>query len=166
MSFVQKRVSLLRRFGLSGIPALAIALVLVLSQLMQSALALPAGLPTHFSLGIGAGPGDTWMPQSGIAWDYRFQYLSGGVNNNRGWETWNANGTFASNYAQESAQHGYIPMFPYYEILQSSGNCNTCPENQRDITNLNTPAVMQAYYNNFTVLMKRLGPGSHDGIAG
>jgi hypothetical protein len=28
-----------------------------------------------------------WMPNSTIAWDYSYQYLSGGVNTNSGWET-------------------------------------------------------------------------------
>jgi hypothetical protein len=106
------------------------------------------------------------MAQSGIPWDYRMQYLAGGVNTGQGWETWNSNGTFAWNYAQESAQHGYIPVFPYYELLQSSGSCGSCSENQKDITNLNTASLMQAYYANFALLMKRMGPGNYDGIQG
>jgi hypothetical protein len=124
------------------------------------------GLPSHFAFGLAAGLGDAWMPQSGIPWDFRFQYLVGGVNTNHGWETWNPNGTFALNYAQESAQHGYIPMFPYYELLQSEGSCGTCDENKKDITNLNDSGVMRAYYANFAMLMKRLGPGTYDGIKG
>ena len=106
------------------------------------------------------------MPQSGIPWDYRYQYLAGGVNTGSGWETWNPDGTFALNYAVESDRLGYIPMFPYYEIFQSNGNCNRCDENQQDLTNLNTPATMRAYYQNFALLMKRLGQGTYDGIAG
>jgi hypothetical protein len=141
-------------------------MALVLPLGAPTANALPSGLPTHFGLGVGAGAGDTWMPQSGIPWDFRFQYLVGGVNTGSGWETWNANGTFALNYANESAQHGYIPMFPYYELLQSSGSCGACGEGQKDVTNLNTPSLMQAYYANFALLMKRLGPGTYDGIAG
>src|SRR5439155_22866941 len=86
-------------------------------------VSVPAGLPNHFGFGIEAGQGDTWMPESGIAWDYRWQYLAGGVNTNQGWETWNPNGTFALYYAMEADQRGFIPMFPYYELFQSSGNC-------------------------------------------
>jgi hypothetical protein len=126
----------------------------------------PSGLPTHFAFGLEAGQGDTWLPQSGIAWDYRWQYLAGGVNTNQGWETWNPNGTFALNYANESDQHGYIPMFPYYEIFHSNGDCNRCNENQKDISNLNSHDTMHAYYQNFALLMKRLGPGTYDGIKG
>jgi hypothetical protein len=146
--------------------ALAVVLAMLVPLQTPEAHALPSGMPTHFAFGLGAGQGDTWMPSSGITWDYRMQYLVGGVNTGSGWETWNANGTFALNYAQESAQHGYIPMFPYYELLQSNGPCGNCGEGQKDLANLNTSSVMQAYYQNFTLLMKRLGPSTYDGIQG
>jgi hypothetical protein len=123
-------------------------------------------LPRHFAFGVGAGLGDTWMPETGIPWDYRMQYLAGGVNTGSGWETWNEGGQFPLYYARESDQHGYIPVFPYYELLQSSGSCGNCDENKRDITNLNTQGLMSAYYANFALLMKRLGPGNYDNIQG
>jgi len=126
----------------------------------------PGGLPNHFAFGVSAGQGDRWPTDTGVPWDYRYQYLAGGVNTGQGWETWNPNGTFALNYARESDQQGYIPMFPYYELFQSSGSCNSCNENQKNLTNLNTPATMRAYYQNFALLMKRLGPGTFDGIQG
>ena len=144
----------------------AVVAMLSLAPVPAAAQSQPGQLPNHFGFGLEVGQGDTWMPQSGIAWDYRWQYLAGGVNTNQGWETWNPNGTFALNYANESDQHGYIPMFPYYELFQSNGDCNKCPENQKNITNLNTPSVMQAYFQNFALLMKRLGPATHDGIKG
>src|SRR5215472_1933603 len=146
---------------------LSLAFLVALGQPQTvAALSMPPGLPDHFGFGLEAGQGDAWMPQSGIPWDYRYQYLAGGVNTGHGWETWNPDGTFALNYAMESDRLGYIPMFPYYEIFQSDGNCNRCDENQKDLTNLNTPATMQAYYQNFALLMKRLGPGTYDGITG
>jgi hypothetical protein len=152
----------------------AVGIVFLLGLLLSFALpigssvsaAVPSGLPSHFAFGVSAGQGDTWMPQTGIPWDYRMQYLAGGVNTGSGWETWNSNGTYVLNYANESAQHGYIPMFPYYELLQSSGSCGSCGENQKDITNLNTPSLMNAYYANFALLMQRLGPGTYGGVTG
>jgi hypothetical protein len=146
--------------------SVSILLALVLPLASLQAAAQPSGLPSHFAFGVSAGQGDTWMPHSGITWDYRMQYLAGGVNTGQGWETWNSNGTFALNYAQESAQHGYVPVFPYYELLQSSGSCGTCNENQKDISNLNNAGLMQAYYANFALLMKHLGPGNYDNIQG
>jgi hypothetical protein len=151
----------------AGCASVALTLVFLLPQSsLQQAHAQPAGLPSHFAFGVSAGQGDTWMPGTGIGWDYRMQYLAGGVNSGAGWETWNASGTFALNYANESAQHGYTPMFPYYELLQSNGSCSSCAENQKDLTNLNTASLMQAYFSNFELLMKRLGPGSYDSIQG
>ncbi|HEV7663935.1 MAG TPA: hypothetical protein VGQ62_10410 [Chloroflexota bacterium] len=143
-----------------------LTLALLSLQLSPVRAQAAPGLPTHFGFGLSAGQGDTWMPQSAIGWDYRFQYLVGGVNTNQGWETWNPNGTFALNYAQESQQHGYIPMFPYYELLQSNGSCGNCDENRKDLTNLNDAGLMHAYFDNFALLMKRLGPGTYDGIKG
>jgi len=125
-----------------------------------------SSLPSHFAFGLEAGPADTWLPRSGVPWDYRWQYLAGGVNTGKGWETWNSNGTFASGYATEADQHSYIPMFPYYELLQSNGPCTGCNENKKDLTNLNDPGVMRAYFANFALLMKRLGTASYDGVKG
>src|ERR1051325_1989477 len=160
----QKRALLLLRVGLSGILALEFVLLSRVPLQTSAALALPAGLPTHFAFGIGASPGDTWMPQSGVPWDFRFQYLVGGVNTGTGWETCNTNGTFALGYANESAQHGYVPVFPYYELLQSNGTCGSCGEGQKDISNLNNASLMNAYYGNFALLMQRLGPGTYGGV--
>jgi hypothetical protein len=136
----------------------------------QSQPHLPAGLPNHFGFGLSAHPDNSgiygWLPDSGVSWDYAYQYLAGGVNTGHGWETWSPNGTFALAYAQGAASHGYIPMFPYYEMLQSDGPCGSCPENQKDLTHLNSTAVMHAYFANFALLMKRLGNGNHDGVQG
>ena len=149
-------------FWRSSLVALVLAALPLTTARAQSA----GGLRDHFMFGLEAGQGDTWMPQSGIPWDFTFQYLAGGVNTGQGWETWNADGTFVLNYARDASQHGYVPMFPYYEILQSQGSCGTCDENRKDITNFNDAGVMRAYYQNFALLMKRLGPGTYDGIQG
>jgi len=171
VGFVASPVSGLAHRLASVTVLLALVLLPLLPRAAAQAQSAPAaGLPTHFGFGLAAHPDSSgiygWMPQSGVPWDYAFQYLAGGVNTNQGWETWNPNGTFALSYAQGADQHGYIPMFPYYELLQSSGPCSSCNENQKDLTNLNTPALMQAYYANFALLMKRLGPGTYDGIQG
>jgi hypothetical protein len=48
-------------------------------------------------------------------------------------------------------QHGYIRVYPYYELLQSSGSCSSCTESHRGITNLNTASLMSAYSQNFAL---------------
>jgi hypothetical protein len=150
--------------------ALLASVLTIAASLHPASAAQTSGLPSHFGFGLAAHPDESgiygWMPESDVPWDYAYQYLAGGVNTNQGWETWNPNGTFASNYAHGAAQRDYIPMFPYYEIFQSRGPCDGCDENRRDLSNLNAPEVMNAYYRNFALLMKRLGPGTHDGVAG
>jgi hypothetical protein len=106
------------------------------------------------------------MPNSGVPWDYAYQYLAGGVNTGQGWQTWNTSAQFPLWYAQGAAARHYIPVFPYYMLLQSSGPCNSCGESQRDLANLNSKSVMGAYFADFRKLMQRLGPGTYDGING
>jgi hypothetical protein len=131
---------------------------------------VPPGLPDHFAHGLSAHPDSTgiygWMPDSGIPWDYGYQYLAGGVNTGYGWETWNTQAQFPLYYAQGSADGNYIPVFPYYMLLQSTGTCDSCQESQRDLSNLNDKGLMAAYYKDFRTLMRRLGPGTYGGIKG
>jgi len=131
---------------------------------------IPSGLPAHLGIGLAAEPSTDgiygWMPNSGVPWDYAYQYLAGGVNTGGGWETWNAGAQFPLYYAQGAASHNYIPVFSYYELLQSNGSCGSCGESQKDLSNLNNAATMASYYQNFALLMKRLGSGTYDGIAG
>lgn len=124
---------------------------------------VPIGIPSHFSFGLMNSPGDVGLMndmrlRNGTAWDFRYQYLAGGANTGHGWETWNQpSGAFATIYAQESANNHYIPTFVYYEMLQSTGSCDSCGESQRDLTNLNTSTVMAAYFANWRLLMQKLG---------
>jgi hypothetical protein len=101
----------------------------------------------------------TWMTSSGVPWRYRFQYLSGGVNTGAGWETWNSpSGQFAADYMTNSTTSpaNYIPVFTYYELLQSSPSTGGS-ELQRDFSNLNNAATMNAYYSNFKLLTQKAG---------
>src|SRR5262249_36301924 len=128
---------------------------------------LPAGFPRFFSFGVTNAPGeadtlDAMRSQNGTAFSFRYQYLSGGVNTGKGWETWNQPaGQFAALYMQESAQHGYIPAFVYYELCQSNGPQpgSYCAghDNQQDPANLASPAVMKAYYANWALLLQKVG---------
>lgn len=120
------------------------------------ALAAVPPLPPGLNFGLANGPADLgWMTASGVPWKFRYQYLAGGVNTGTGWETWNSPaGQFATFYTSDSAANGYLPVFTYYELLQS--NPSTGPdEGTRDFNNLNNVATMQAYYANFTLLMQK-----------
>ena len=131
---------------------------------------LPGGLPRHLGLGVSASPADLapggWMPESGVHWDYAYQYLAGGVNTSDAWQGWNPHATFPLLYARQAAADGYLPVLTYYEMKQSAGNCSRCPEAQRDLAHLNDPGMMRSYFADFATLMQRLGPHSYSGVAG
>jgi len=131
---------------------------------------VPAGLPTHVGVGLAASPDDLapggWVASTGVPFDYAYQYLAGGVNTGQGWQTWNASAEFPDLYANAAHARGTIPVFSYYMLLQSSGSCGACAEAQKDLTNLNTPSLMAAYYADFATLMQRLGAGTSGGVTG
>src|SRR5579859_4910923 len=73
---------------------------------LAHAASVSRSLPTHIGIGVAGHPDssgiDGWMPNSGVPWDYVYQYLAGGVNTGGGWETWSANGQFVLNYAKRA----------------------------------------------------------------
>src|SRR5947208_1571239 len=154
------------RFGLVNIKAvLALASIAALNlgvahaAAPSQAAAVAAALPqTRLEFGVANDPGNLgWMTASGVPWGYRYQYLSAGVNTNQGWETWNSpTGAFATSYMDASSAIGYLPVFSYYELLQSNPSTGT-NESDRDYSNLNNASTMAAYYANFKLLMQKAG---------
>src|SRR5258707_9297381 len=126
---------------------------------------VPAGLPSHFTFGLMDAPGDasfldSMRQRNGTAWDYRYQYLAGGVNTGAGWSTWNQPaGAFATYYLQESASHGYRPAFVYYNLLQSKGPSGPSGSGEAgtDLAHLADPTTMHTYYADWTLLMQHIG---------
>src|SRR5206468_2070555 len=109
---------------------------------------LPAGLPAVFSFGL-ANNDVSWMIGSGIPWQLRYQYLAGGVNTGNGWATWNSPpGQFALDYITASRAANLIPVFIYYQILQSGPNYS-------EYSNLNNAATMRTYFADFKLLMQK-----------
>src|SRR6266550_3430050 len=110
----------------------------------------------NLSFGLSSEPNAlTWMTSSGVPWTYRYTYLSAGVNTGHGWETWNTPaGQYATYYMNASAAAGYIPVFSYYELLQSNPSVGS-NESDRDFSNLNNASTMNAYYGNFVLLMQK-----------
>lgn len=119
---------------------------------------VPAGLKSTFTLGLSSSPGNiSWMTGSGARWDTRYQYLGGGANTGSSWSTWNTPaGAFAAYYMQNSSSAGYVPVFTYYQLLQSSpASGGTEPD--KDFNNLNNPSTMNAYFSDFKLLMTQAG---------
>ena len=116
---------------------------------------IPAGLPQHLGVGLMNGPTQlSWMTTSGIPWDYRYQYLTGGVNTGEGWTTWNdPPGAFVDMYLQESGSDGYIPVLTYYQVVASAPN----PWDEDVSVKLQNVSTMQAYYQEWKLLMQKAG---------
>ncbi len=116
---------------------------------------LPAGLPRHLGLGLMNDPQQLgWMTASGIPWDYRYQYLTGGVNTDYGWRDWAyPDGSFVDQYLQRSVENGYIPVFSYYQIVPSA----PAPGSENVVEKLGDPSTMSAYFQDWELLMRRLG---------
>ena len=106
---------------------------------------MPSGWPSHLALGVSDSPGDAEALRARAPVDMRYQYLAGGVNTGHGWATWNPDGSFASMYVRESFAAHMIPVFTYYQMLQSAPSVGSS-EQARDLSNLRNPATMQAYW--------------------
>src|SRR5438270_4494548 len=131
----------------------------VLSLLTSLAL-LPLGWPHHLLLGVTDSPGDAHHLAQHASVDARYQYLSGGVNTGHGWATWNPDGTFVSLYVRESIAANEIPVFSYYQLLQSTPSTGSS-EQQRDLSNLRNRATMTAYWRDYELVLRRVAASAH-----
>jgi hypothetical protein len=116
---------------------------------------IPPGWPQHLALGVADSPGDaqTLRAQSGV--DMRYQYLAGGVNTGHGWATWNPDGSFVTMYVRESLAAHIIPVFTYYQMLQSAPSVGAS-EQARDLSNMRNASTMQAYWADYELLLHRV----------
>ncbi len=161
----------LRSMG-SGVFALAASVTLVLGSCgasgnsvsgdwdvagaaARSGSEVPAGLPQHLGIGLKNSPGQlAWMTSSGVSWDYRYQYLTGGVNTGEGWVTWNdPPGSFVDVYLDGSGENGYVPVLTYYQIVASAPD----PWDEDVFPKLQSASTMQAYYGEWKLLMEKAG---------
>ena len=126
------------------------------AQAPRSRVPIPAGWPRHLALGAADSPGDAQALRARSGADMRYQYLAGGVNTGHGWATWNPNGSFVSMYVRESFAAHTIPVFTYYQLLQSAPSAGST-EQARDLSNLRNPATMRAYWADYKLLLRRVG---------
>ncbi|RLT27959.1 MAG: hypothetical protein DWI48_01770 [Chloroflexi bacterium] len=115
---------------------------------------LPAAWPRTLQLGMTDAPGGARALRDTTQFGFRYQYLSAGANTGSGWATWNPDGEFATNYIRESIAAGVMPVFSYYQILQSSpGNQRGEPEGV--YANLENRDTMGAYFRDLRLFMQR-----------
>jgi len=124
---------------------------------------LPAGWAPTFQLGMSSPPGDASALASSAPFSLRSQYLAGGVNTGGGWATWNANGAFVSDYAQDSSSHNMRAVFDYYMLLQSLP-ATGADESAKTYSNLNNIATMAAYYADLKLFFARSAAYAQTGV--
>jgi hypothetical protein len=111
---------------------------------------LPSGLPPTMSMGLVNGDTALLPPASSFPLNYRYQYLAGGVNTSHGWATWSSPpGQVVTNYINASNARNLSTVFIYYQILQSAPH-------YEEYANLNDPAVMYDYFDDFKLLMQTI----------
>jgi hypothetical protein len=110
---------------------------------------------THLQIGVTSQPGNAAALAAAAPFGLRYQYLAGGVNTGKGWETWNPNGSFVSLYDTESEAHHLVPVFSYYQIRQSLPGAGVADELTADLGNLDDAATMKAYFLDLKTLFQR-----------
>ncbi|HEU4656691.1 MAG TPA: hypothetical protein VFR97_04160 [Capillimicrobium sp.] len=132
----------------------ALSLVVPWAAAPPAEAKLPRGWPHRFEIGVSDQPGGAAALRRQAPFGFRYQYLAGGVNTGSGWATWNPNGTFVSNYVRESRRAGIVPVFTYYQLLQSAPAAGSA-ENEKDLNNLRNRATMRAYWKDYRLFLRR-----------
>jgi hypothetical protein len=112
--------------------------------------------PFHrLQLGITSPPGAAAGERRAAPLALRYAYLSGGVNTGAGWRTWaNGNGDYVSEYISESERAHMVPVFSYYQLLQSRPGVSNSNESSGDLENLKDVSTMRSYYADLTAFFK------------
>ena len=123
---------------------LACLLLLAAPALGQAAPRWPyAGL----QLGLEDNEGGAAALQSSAPMGFRYHYLAGGVNTSETWQNWGqGNGSFVRTFIDDSASHGFVPAFTYYELRQSEPGRSTGDEEAAVVQNLQSRETMRAYF--------------------
>src|SRR3954453_8813753 len=120
----------------------------------RAALAVIAALGHHFAIGVSDQPGGAAKLRGTV--EARYQYLAGGVNTGSGWSTWNPGGSFVTRYVSESRAAGLVPVFTYYQLLQSSAASCGGGEDKADLCRLRDAGVMRAYWADLRLALRRM----------
>ena len=83
---------------------------------------VPSGLPAGPAWGSNQWsetPGDDWQVNSGVPWNYAYQYIT------YGWEGWGGN--FVGRFANQAWDKNYIPVISVYMMLGVPTDCGESP---------------------------------------
>ena len=136
----------LRRHGLLAAVTCALTCLVGVPAVASAKQApLPKGWPSaRMQLGMRDDEGGADALRQSTKLGIRYHYLSGGVNTGGGWSTWTkGGGSFVSGFVDDSAGHGFLPVFSYYQLRESLPGRNQ-GEEQGDLDNLRNTATMKA----------------------
>lgn len=108
---------------------------------------VPAGWPTTLQLGSRDQAGGAAAMKATAPFAFRYVYLSGGVNTDQNWTTWNSGGTYVTRFIADSVANSIIPVFSFYQIRQSAPG-NRMEEKAGVAANLEDAGTMAAYFDN------------------
>lgn len=106
--------------------------------------AAPGWWPSELPAGVASPPGAA-RDQAAKGFGVRYQYLAGGVNTGSGWANWNPDGSFVSDYIEESSAAGMVPVFSYYMLRQSLPGSDM-EESDGVGANLRSASTMRDYF--------------------
>jgi hypothetical protein len=109
---------------------------------------IPSGLPARMMVGLFEDTGQSWMRNSGVAWDVRYRYFTKGWVNNWGWGAYD--GSWGLGYMQECDQQGFIPAIQYYQVFGEPGGGE-----QATLQKIGNATTMRSYFGDFKILMQR-----------
>jgi hypothetical protein len=109
---------------------------------------VPVGLPAHLGVGLAEQNGQSWMKSSGVAWDYRYMYLTKGWSNNWGWGA--LDGSFALGYMNDAAASGFTPVLTYYQVNGEAGGGEA-----QFLAKVQNATTMKGYFSDFKLLMQQ-----------
>jgi hypothetical protein len=110
---------------------------------------VPALLPARLLVGLKEGPGETWMANSGVAWDMRYQYFTLGWRNNWGYDPTNS-GQWGLDYMNECDRGHFLPVIEYYCMNDEPGGGEA-----QFYSKTQNVTTMSSYFSDFNVLMQR-----------
>ncbi len=110
---------------------------------------VPTGMPARLTVGLTEDPGESWMADSGVAWDMRYHYFVYGWKNNWGWDTTNS-GQWGLRFLNECDAQGFLPVVQYYCMNGYSGY-----DEGAFYATTGNASVMTTYFNDFKTLMER-----------
>lgn len=148
-------------------PILAVVrrIVLALACLLAAAVAAPAAGQaaqpwplTTLQLGLEDAEGGAGALRAGAPFGLRYHYLAGGVNTGQSWQSWaTGGGSFVPNFILDSAAHGMLPVFTYYELRQSQPGAGQSDEQAAVVGNLANRDTMRAWFADLRVVFQKTG---------